>query len=235
MKHELREQGGEDVLAECDVRNRFATAAVTVGPFSILKPVDSDRLVPEDLKLRIDGTTAGDYVLDDLPMWADLWPASFAVARIVDGVDGRGRTALELGCGLGLGTLAAMRRGFDVLATDYSQNALDFTRANVHRNLGKSVRTMLLDWRSPPESLGQFDNVFASDVLYDPPTIRPFASLLKRVLLSTGIALIAETRRTSSGQLFVEMCSSLGLSALNVTSRDIGGLPVDIYEIRQAR
>ncbi|MFM8780678.1 MAG: methyltransferase domain-containing protein, partial [Gemmatimonadota bacterium] len=44
--------------------------------------------------------------------------------------DGPRPTALELGCGLGLVTLAAQRAGYAVTATDYYEDALRFAARN---------------------------------------------------------------------------------------------------------
>src|SRR5216117_3358527 len=132
-------------------------AVVDDHVYSILKPANADDLIREE-----------DLVKDErLPYWADVWPASIVLAGKLLELDGAGRSALELGCGVGLSTLAATSAGFDVLSTDYYQDALDVTRANVFRNLGKTARTRLVDWRHAPTDLGAFDLVFASDVLYE--------------------------------------------------------------------
>ena len=43
---------------------------------------------------------------------------------------GRGQRLLEIGCGLGLVSLVAVAAGFDVLASDYFEPALEFTAVN---------------------------------------------------------------------------------------------------------
>ncbi|HMG95825.1 MAG TPA: class I SAM-dependent methyltransferase, partial [Gemmatimonadaceae bacterium] len=143
------------------VTRRFRTsvedATVDEHTFSILKPANSDDLIREE-----------DFVKDErLPYWADLWPSSIILASKLLELEGRGKTALELGCGVGLSTLAATSAGYDVLATDYYEDALDVTRANVFRNLCTIARTRLVDWRHLPLDLGTFDLIFASDVLYE--------------------------------------------------------------------
>ena len=118
-------------------------AVVDDHVYSILKPANSDDLIREE-----------DFVKDErLPYWADVWPSSIVLAGKLLELEGDGRSALELGCGVGLSTLAATSAGFDVLATDYYQDALDVTRANVFRNLDVTARTRLVDWRHVPKDL----------------------------------------------------------------------------------
>ncbi|MBA2644877.1 MAG: methyltransferase, partial [Solirubrobacterales bacterium] len=46
-----------------------------------------------------------------LPYWAELWPSSRALARAVLGRALRNQPTLELGCGLGLPSIAAAMAG----------------------------------------------------------------------------------------------------------------------------
>src|SRR5579871_4017820 len=101
-----------------------------------------------------------DFERDErLPYWADVWPSSTALASVVATLDGRGSRALELGCGLGLVTIGALRAGFDVLATDYYEDALLFARRNGLSATGREPRTRHVDWRAFPTDVGTFDLV----------------------------------------------------------------------------
>jgi predicted nicotinamide N-methyase len=210
------------------LNRRFRTsvedATVDAHTFSILKPANSDDLIREE-----------DFVKDErLPYWADVWPSSLILAGKLLELKGRGKSALELGCGVGLSTLAATKAGYDVLSTDYYEDALDVTRANVFRNLGKLARTRLVDWRHLPEDLGQFDFVFASDVLYEKEYAELLPVILDRVLVPDGRALIADPGRVAA-PIFVEACGANGLRVLNKETRpfEAGEIKqkIDLYEI----
>lgn len=210
------------------LNRRFRTsvedATVDTHTFSILKPANSDDLIREE-----------DFVKDErLPYWADVWPSSLILAGKLLELKGRGKTALELGCGVGLSTLAATKAGYDVLSTDYYEDALDVTRANVFRNLGKLARTLLVDWRHVPGDLGQFDLVFASDVLYEKEYAELLPVILNRVLNPSGIGLIADPGRVAA-PIFIEACGVNGLSILNKETRpfEAGEITqkIDLYEI----
>src|SRR4051812_38830939 len=53
-----------------------------------------------------------------LPYWAELWPSGVALAKAVAPRALKGARVLELGCGLGLPSIAAARAGGRVLAAD---------------------------------------------------------------------------------------------------------------------
>ena len=203
------------------VTNRFRTsvedATVDAHTFSILKPANSDDLIREE-----------DFVKDErLPYWADVWPSSLILASKLLELDGRGQSALELGCGVGLSTLAATKAGFNVLSTDYYEDALDVTRANVFRNLGSFARTRLVDWRHLPDDLGEFDLVFASDVLYEKEYAELLPVILRQVLAARGLALIADPGRVAA-PVFVEACERGGLLIQKKETR-----PFEVAEIKQ--
>jgi ETFB lysine methyltransferase len=121
-----------------------------------------------------------------LPYWADIWPSSLILAEWMLEAERRGR-AVELGCGVGLVTSAAMLAGLDVLATDYYEDALAFTRLNARLNTGCEPATLHLDWRELPGILRAVPFVFASDVLYERPySAAVVAETLARLLRDGG-------------------------------------------------
>jgi predicted nicotinamide N-methyase len=208
-------------------RTSVEDATVDAHTFSILKPANSDDLIREE-----------DFVRDErLPYWADLWPSSIILAGKLLELEGHGKTALELGCGVGLSTLAATSAGFDVLSTDYYEDALDVTRANVFRNLGTIARTRLVDWRHLPKDLGTFDLVFASDVLYEKEYAELLPVLLRGLLAPGGMALIADPGRVAA-PVFVEACAAHGLVIRDKETRPFEAAEIrqkiDLYEIGRA-
>jgi predicted nicotinamide N-methyase len=217
---------GEALVGALHRRFRTSVEDATVDEhtFSILRPANSDDLIREE-----------DFVKDErLPYWADVWPSSIILAGKLMELEGLGKRALELGCGVGLSTLAATSAGFDVLSTDYYEDALDVTRANVFRNLGTIAHTRLVDWRHLPPDLGTFDLVFASDVLYEKEYAELLPVLLSGLLAPGGVALIADPGRVAA-PVFVEACAEHGLWIRKKQTRpfEAGEIrqQIDIYEI----
>src|SRR3954465_2682859 len=102
---------------------------------SVLRPRDSESLLDE-------------HAFEDdeyLPYWAELWPSGVALAREIGPRALRGARVVELGCGLGLPSLAAARAGGRVLATDWAGPALDLLRSNAARN-DLDVELSRVDW-----------------------------------------------------------------------------------------
>jgi predicted nicotinamide N-methyase len=165
------------------------TVVVAGEPIALLRPRDSDELLAEE---------AFDQE-ELLPYWAELWPSSVALARAVGARALRGARTLELGCGLGLASIAAARAGARVLATDWSPEAIRFTTDNAARN-GVEVETMLVDWSAPDAILerGPWPLVLGSDVLYEQRNVDQMLDLLPRLVDSTGEVLIADPGRLTS-------------------------------------
>jgi predicted nicotinamide N-methyase len=216
-----------DALIETLTR-RFRTALIDVDvgerAFKLLKPANPDDLIREE-----------DFVKDErLPYWADVWPSAIILAAKLLEQTGDRRSALELGCGAGLCTIAAASAGFNVLATDYYEDALDFTRANTFSNLGAEARTLLFDWRHPPAELRRYELVFASDVLYEREYALLLPQILRRIIAEGGSGLIADPGRAAA-PMFVEACTANGLLAEKIETRPFAAgeikQQIDIYAV----
>jgi predicted nicotinamide N-methyase len=147
-----------------------------------------------------------------MPYWADLWPSALMLARSMVDENGRGAGLLELGCGSGLVTVASVIAGYHVTATDYYDDALLFTRANVERNIPDAlVETRDVDWRAMPKDLGTFSRVIAADVLYEPTYGDLVANAIAVTLADGGRATVADPGRLSRDN-FVAAAKELGLN-----------------------
>lgn len=202
----LEELAGARLVSALEKRFDTTIDEFRVGKrtFSILHPKNSDDLIREE-----------DFVEDErLPYWADIWPSATILAAQILGRPGEGRRLLELGCGTGLVTTAAMASGHEVVASDYYTDALAFTRANAFRNLGKSPQARMLNWRNFPPEEKEFDKVIASDVLYEPEYAKLLPGILKGALSLHGVAMIADPGRIGAPE-FLEVCENAGLELLS--------------------
>ncbi len=201
------------------INRRFTLAEEVISlpglDVTLLKPRNADDLITEE-----------DYVRDErLPYWADLWASSEVLARyMIESRDALHRTpaalaaiargetpsAIELGCGLGLPTVTARHIGFDVLATDYYEDALLFAAYNAERTLGKTVRTQMVDWTKLPPELGTFSLVLAADVLYEIRYAKLVADTVVATLAPGGVFLLADQGRIALST-FLEEATQRGL------------------------
>jgi predicted nicotinamide N-methyase len=140
-----------------------------------------------------------------VPYWSVLWRSGLALGRELSRGRLDGLRVVELGCGIGVPSLAASRSGAKVLATDASAEALELLARNASRN-GLRVETARVDWGSPDGLLSRapFDLVLAADVLYERASVAQLLALLPRlaprILLAdpgrpAADAFLAEARR----------------------------------------
>ena len=112
-----------------------------------------------------------------------------ALARELDRPALRDRRVVELGCGLGVPSIAAARAGAIVVATDSSAEALELVARNAQAN-DLRIETARVDWAEPDElvSRGPFDLVLAADVLYERASVAALLSLLPRLAPEAWLA-----------------------------------------------
>lgn len=224
------------------LEHRFVLAAQPVelpmGTVVLEKPRNPDDLISE-----------ADFAKDDrLPYWADLWPAAIVLAEYLERhpvapVDGVRPRAIELGCGLGLVTIAATRAGYDVLATDYYVDSTLLTARNTLTVTGAEPALRMVDWRDLPTDLGTFPLVLAADVLYEKLYATLVADAIKKTLAPDGIALVSDQGRVALGA-FLEEATARGLTHSIVhfqTRPTVPAAPegsavhsITIYELRHA-
>jgi predicted nicotinamide N-methyase len=124
---------------------------------------------------------------DQIPFWADLWPASIGLALHIlsQGERLRGKKVLELGAGVGLAGIAARIAGAEVVQSDFSSEALRFTRVNCRRNGVPDHPALLADWREFPAEAGTFDLILGADILYE-KTLHPHLARIFATALNPG-------------------------------------------------
>jgi predicted nicotinamide N-methyase len=200
-----RAAGAADARAlrrELERRFRTAQRTTSIGghEITLLSPANADDLISED-----------DYVMDErLPYWADLWPSAQVLAEEVRTMRLSGQRVLELGCGLGLVSIAAALAGAQVTATDYYEDALLFAKLNALDATGSAIATRMVNWVEMPADLGRFDVVLASDVLYEPRYASLVANAIASTLVRGGEAIVADPGRIAL-QAFLDQCTERGL------------------------
>ena len=123
------------------------------------------------------------------PYWSILWRSGVALARELESIPLEGRRVVELGCGLGVPSLAAARAGAEVVATDTEALALELLERNAAAT-GVRIETARVEWAEPEELIewGPFDLVVASDVLYERPNVARLLKLLPQLAPEAWIA-----------------------------------------------
>jgi predicted nicotinamide N-methyase len=167
---------------------------------TVRRPKDFDRLLE----------MAAPDPEQNLPYWAELWPSGIALAAKIarEPAAFRGQRVLELGSGLGVTAIAALRAGADLLVTDYAPEALALCALNTLDEAGIEPEALRLNWRDPSrefiERVGDgFPIVLAADVLYERRDVEPLLGLVNRIVTSGGALWLAEPGRAPAAS-FVE-------------------------------
>lgn len=176
---------------------------------------------------------------DYMPYWSDLWPASAAMADYLIAGHlhpiGPHRTAMELGCGLGLAGVAAGLLGWRVLFTDYDLDALTYATHNARSNHLRDFDARLLDWRDPPDDL-KADLVLGADVIYEKSNHAALLACTRALLREQGMALFMDPHREGA-RGFADAIRAAGfdLSIGHWVDRQPGGqtIPMHLYFVRR--
>jgi predicted nicotinamide N-methyase len=172
--------------------DEFVTQTVELpnGELRLLQPAESAE-IPDDHQVEWAPLA---------PYWSILWRSGVALARELDSEELQGRRVVELGCGLGVPSLAAALGGAEVIATDGDIDALSLVRRNAEAN-GVEVEAAAVDWADPDELVerGPFDFVLASDVLYERPGVAMLLELLPRL---APVAWVADPGRPAADAFF---------------------------------
>jgi predicted nicotinamide N-methyase len=134
--------------------------------------------------------------VDMIPYYAELWQSGVALAKYLalHGQELQGIRAVELGCGLGLPSLAAARRGALVTATDYHPHNEPYLRRNLDLNGITNVSYRVLDWADPPRNEA-YGLVFGSDLLYEERKVEVLVSCAAALCATGGRIIIADPGR----------------------------------------
>jgi predicted nicotinamide N-methyase len=160
--------------------------ALPVGEIALARPRDSEALLSEEAFERE----------EFLPYWAELWASGVALAHDMARRSLRGGRVLELGCGLGLPSIAAALAGGRVLATDWSKDAVHATATNAALNEAP-LETLQVAWGAPEAIVERapWQYVIAADVLYEPRNVDQLLELLPQLVDKGGRVLIADPGR----------------------------------------
>ena len=123
------------------------------------------------------------------PVFGLLWPSGTHLAeRMAAHVLVPGQRILEVGCGLGLASLVAHRRGADMTASDCHPLAAQLLAANLLLNALPPMKYQLSEW-DPAVTLAagalldhaqRYELIIGSDVLYDRNASLALAGFIER-------------------------------------------------------
>eukprot|EP00434_Breviolum_minutum_P034216 symbB.v1.2.030276.t1/scaffold3393.1/size57804/2 len=157
-----------------------------------------------------------EFAVEADPYGMAVWPAGQVLAQAAAGYaleakkEKKSITALELGCGCGLASLAVLALEGSVIATDFRPLPLQLlTEAATRQRVEKRLKVQQFDLRDVSNTrLPEADVVMASDVLYERHTAKAMAYRIHEALERGSAVLIADIGRPNR-KVFLSTLSSL--------------------------
>lgn len=112
------------------------------------------------------------------PLFGIIWPSGVMLANHIEKCDTQNKRILEIGCGMALSSLLLNSQNADITATDYHPNVGEFLLRNTELNNDKPIAYEQVDWADGSDTLGLFDLIIGSDVLYEDEHIELLAHFI---------------------------------------------------------
>lgn len=160
------------------------------------------------------------------PMFGVIWASGRVLAQLMEKRDVQGLRILEVGCGLGLASLVLHHREADVTATDHHPEAGDFLARNAALNGDEELPYERADWVDLHDTLGAFDLIIGSDLLYEPDHAHDLAGFIGRHARPTCEVVLVDPGRGNQAR-FTRAMEALGFSADARVQAD--DLPDEVY------
>ncbi|WP_321312135.1 class I SAM-dependent methyltransferase [Halarcobacter sp.] len=109
-----------------------------------------------------------------------VWPASSVLAHYMKDYDIKSKRILEVGCGIGLSSHLLNKRKADITATDYHPEVETFLNDNTNLNNLDKIPFERTSWSDEDDSLGKFDLIIGSDILYERWHIEELSSFINK-------------------------------------------------------
>jgi predicted nicotinamide N-methyase len=149
-------------------------------------------------------------------LFGQAWPAGQLLAQAMHRFDIDGKRILELGCGIGLASLVLQRRGADVVASDVHPLAESFLAYNAALNGLPAVHYRHLRWHEPLPTLGHFDVMIASDVLYERDQADLLCAVVERHAYPAAEVVVTDPGRGNSAR-FARLLETQGFAQTEET------------------
>lgn len=112
------------------------------------------------------------------PIFGVVWPSSVALANFMDDYNTGNKRILEVGCGMALPSLLLNSKSADITSTDCHPEAGAFLARNTAINNGADIAFERTGWADKDDSLGLFDLIIGSDLLYEDEHIELLADFI---------------------------------------------------------
>ncbi len=129
------------------------------------------------------------------PLFGIVWPSSIVLASTVAAIELGNSRVLEIGCGLAFCSIVLHSMGVNITASDYHPSVPRFLDRNVRHNNLPPLPYETGNWESSNPTLGEFDLIIGSDVLYEPDHSNTVARFIDRHAAADARVIIVDPGR----------------------------------------
>lgn len=145
------------------------------------------------------------------PLFGVIWPSSMVLAHFINDYDTKSKRILEVGCGMALSSLLLNKQSADITATDYHPEVNTFLKRNALLNEDNPIAFEQADWTDNTDTLGTFDLIIGSDLLYEDEHIELLTTFIEAHAKPSSEIIIVDPGRGRKNKLSTKM-SLLGFT-----------------------
>lgn len=142
---------------------KFETIVIAGVDYTIRSLQDRQQFYDPEQAAESMGISSATWAL-----FGNVWPSGLILADLMSTYKVDGLNVLEVGCGLGIASLIVNNRGAQHTASDYHPLAEGFLLENTRLNQLPPLHFECCDWAESLPTMGLFDLIIGSDLLYEP-------------------------------------------------------------------
>lgn len=154
---------------------------------------------PEEVALKL-GISSAMW-----PLFGVIWPSSMVLAHFIADYQTEGKRILEMGCGMALSSLLLNKQNANITATDRHPEVGFFLRRNTQLNNDNAIDYERVDWADASDSLGRFDLIIGSDILYEDGHAELIADFIESHASPTCEVILVDPGRGRKNKLTLQM------------------------------
>lgn len=194
-------------MGENSVRYRYQTIEIQNEDIHLRTLKDTQQFYDKNNKAENLGISSASW-----PIFGVIWPSSEVLANYLYDYDLKDKRILEVGCGIGLVSLALNKLDADITATDYHPEAGNFLDVNTKLNEDEKIPFVRASWDDNyNEELGKFDLIVGSDLLYERDHVPLLSNFINEHAAPNCKAILANPSRGHQGR-FNKQMEELGFS-----------------------
>ncbi len=203
-----------------EVRHKYQTVEFGNIDIHLRTLKDTQQFYDQNNEAQILGINSASWAL-----FGVLWPSAQILANYLFKSNTNSKRILEVGCGIGLSSLLLNHLNKDITATDYHPQVNNYLLKNTQLNNDKKIPFYRLDWEDTVLStIGKFDMIIGSDLLYQPNHFILLAGFIGRYVNSKCEVIIVDPNRGNHSK-FKKMMLELGFEHEKIDTKEYAKEP----------